>query len=276
MYFLEVVFGQSAAGGLRLAAANGLPGCRGAEDLFCFDLDLSMGDISGDCLGAARADSLRSLLAPLPEELEHSLAGLERNRAELEKLLERAGEGEITRIWYSEQPDEYCGLCWLLAQIRERMADRLPAVTAVKLPSLEVKGSALCHHTSWGEVDPAGFPAFAHMTEEITGVLSMGAAVKWRSLQGDGGSLRAVINGSLQTVPENFYDGFMEQELRRISGGVFSEAVLIGNVLGRYQLAIGDRWPALRVEKWIREGRLEAAAPGQPGESPIRRLLRKL
>ena len=71
-------------------------------------------------------------------------------------------------------------------------------------------------------------------------------------------------------MPENFYDSFLLRELERLPEE-FLEASLVGNVLGRYQLGVGDGWLALRIEAFCRQGLLEVVQDG-PG---IRRRLRQ-
>ena len=95
-------------------------------------------------------------------------------------------------------------------------------------------------------------------------------AGRWKELQRENAPLRVCLNGGLQSMPENFYDSFLLRELERLPEE-FLEASLVGNVLGRYQLGVGDGWLALRIEAFCREGLLEVAQDG-PG---IRRRLRQ-
>lgn len=56
----------------------------------------------------------------------------------------------------------------------------------------------------------------------------------------------------------------------------FPESHLIGNVIGRYQLGIGDAQIHQRVEKMISEGKLEPITQPEEGDIIYRRKLRKL
>jgi hypothetical protein len=66
-------------------------------------------------------------------------------------------------------------------------------------------------------------------------------ASHWAELQKENAPLRAVINGRLQSVPENFYDDFILREIA-LEKNEFHEANLIGRIFGKYQLGIGDGW----------------------------------
>lgn len=52
-------------------------------------------------------------------------------------------------------------------------------------------------------------------------------------------------------------------------------AVVIGNVLGKYQLGIGDVWISNRIDKMIENGMLEIVQGAPKGEMIYRRILRK-
>lgn len=56
--------------------------------------------------------------------------------------------------------------------------------------------------------------------------------------------------------PDTFYDAFILRELEA-QEDEFMEAMLIGKVLGKYSLGISDGLIALRIEQFIKEGKLE-------------------
>lgn len=64
-----------------------------------------------------------------------------------------------------------------------------------------------------------------------------------------------MLNGRLISVPESLYDSFILRELEN-QENEFKEIWLVGQVLGKHQLGIGDAWIALRIEKCIKDGRL--------------------
>lgn len=83
-----------------------------------------------------------------------------------------------------------------------------------------------------------------------------------------------MLNGQLVSVPETIYDDFIIREIAE-EGKEFHEAMIVGRVLGKYQLGIGDSWVALRIEEMIRTGKLEPVTE-LAEDSPIyHRVLKK-
>ena len=62
-----------------------------------------------------------------------------------------------------------------------------------------------------------------------------------------------MLNGRLVSVPETLYDGFITREIAA-AADEFHEANLIGRILGKYELGIGDAWVAHRIECMIKAG----------------------
>lgn len=313
---LEVVFGESAAGGLAVAQHCGEDDIGGAfgvcilsedgsdpspeeleearnraekeecirhqnavsiggnrDDIFCFSNDLSRGDISGNCVSENRLNYLEKFRPIFPDECDCYVENVKKAKKNLDILVERASAGEILRIWYSEQPVEYCGLCWLISELKNRMKN-LPRIRVIKQPNQVEKGNTICHYMGWGGVCPEEFHQFLSLEKEATPAFVTGAIIQWKKMQDQNAPLRAVINGTLQSVPEDFYDCFIKREIS-LAEHEFHEAHLIGNILGKYQLGIGDVWVAFRIEKMIEKGWLSPTTQPNPGDGIYRRMLKK-
>lgn len=258
----EVVFGRSAAGGLRY--------CGWPETVLSFDQDLSVGDISGDCLSRSRETSLSTLFQPLPEEAAAQRAAVRADAGTLQELLRRAASGEPIRIWYSGKPCDLCGLCWLLDRLGRQGE---PDLRVLRLPETVWKGNTLVHYFGWSEVAPEEFRDFLPLEEQLLPVAVRAAGTTWQQLQQENSVLRAVVNGRLVSVPAAFYDAFLQQGLTHMDRE-FREANLIGFLLGRYQLGLGDGWYALRVEQLLADGTLEVLS--QPDDRLYSRTLRRV
>lgn len=245
-----------------------------SKDVFCFCNDLSVGDISGDCLSEERVRYASDTYSLFPEECTAYLSDIQTAKITLDELIRRSSVGETIRIWYSEQPHEYCGMCWLISQLKKRMV-KLPRIAAIKLPNQVESGDTIIEYTGWGEVRPEKFHEFLPLQKEVTAAFAYAAALKWGQLQQQNTSLRAVINGTLLSVPEDFYDPFIKTEMDKMDNE-FNEAFLIGNVLGKYQLGIGDMWIALRIEKMMEDGILIPLTNPKQGCSSYRRMLKKI
>lgn len=99
-------------------------------------------------------------------------------------------------------------------------------------------------------------------------------ANRWKELQQENATLRAALNGQLVSVPESLYDSFILSELEK-QENEFKEAQLVGQVLGKYQLGIGDGWIALRIEQFIRDGLLIPITAPEPDAPIYHRTLQK-
>lgn len=218
------------------------------EDVYCFDLALSTGELSGNRLE--------------PQD-----------SAALTALLERYRTGEALRIWYSHQPDELCGLCWLMAQLKT--VGSRAAVSLVRLPEWEygAEGTVVTRN-DWGEAEPSAWGRALSRQEPVPPALLAACAGRWRQLQEENAPLRISLNGQLQSAPADLYDSFLLRELAA-QPEQFPMAALIGTVLGKYQLGISDGWLALRIEKLIRAGVLEIVQEAPQGALSYARILRK-
>ncbi len=100
------------------------------------------------------------------------------------------------------------------------------------------------------------------------------AASKWRQRE-ENAVLRAVINGRLFSVPEDFYDYFIRSEIEN-QNDEFQEGQLIGRILGKYQ-AWYQRWLAGDAyRKMIENGKLQIIT-NAPSDCPAyHRVIRKI
>lgn len=127
-------------------------------DVYGFSLLLSAGSIGGEDFWKDRRETLNRLYScfPSPEGDREWEELPDRGKAALAAILERAGRGEALRLWYSDFPEERCGLCWLLAQVGG--LSRHGDIFLVKLPDWEqgAEENTVLRHSSWGEVEPGG------------------------------------------------------------------------------------------------------------------------
>lgn len=246
-------------------------------DVCGFGLGLSVGDISEDVPGLIRQKILCELvhfplaLPGISEQIDHTM---EEARKNLPKILQRSSEGETVRLWYSGQPDELCGFLWLTAQL-DRLGDRCGPIRTVRLPSYGQRDDGtVVTWNGWGEVSPGEWSTFLPLEQPMPPVLRRAAAARWRALQEENAPLRALVNGQPVSVPAGFYDSFIRQALAEASAE-FHEAKLIGDIMGRFQLGIGDGWIANRIETMVSSGELEVVTPAPEDGPTYRRVLRK-
>lgn len=246
-----------------------------SADVFSFNLAWSVGSIGDSSIGAERLAALERLFSTYPENVGKPAAEELYQSAirSLEAIRKRAENGETLRVWYSNQPDEICGLYWLM-NLLESWKQSSIKVVLVKLPEWEVEGATIIRHNGWGEVEPGKWHNCLSLQKAVPEALLHAIASRWSELQKENASLRAVINGRLQSVPENFYDDFILREIV-LEKNQFHEANLIGRILGKYQLGIGDGWLALRIEEMVRAGKLEVVSFASEDGPNYHRILKK-
>ena len=130
-------------------------------------------------------------------------------------------------------------------------------------------------YSGWGEVEPYHLGRMALLGKQLPTNYLRGLANRWRELQQENSPLRAVINGKLVSVSETLYDTFILRELDE-QDDEFKEGILVGQVLGKNQLGIGDGWIALRVEQFIKDGLLIPVITPAPNSPIYRRILKKI
>ena len=246
-------------------------------DVYGFALYLSIGDISEEKPAEKRQNVLHDLFDIFPDTDDTEpvdLSLMQQAKNSLQEVLSHSAAGEPIRTWYSNQPDEACGLCWFMAQL-EALEQPYGDVFLVKLPETRQTEQGILRYTGCGELAPEEWMQYVPLQQQASPVFCQACAQKWHTLQRENAPLRAVLNGQLVSVPETIYDSFIRQVIAE-QEDIFHEAMVIGTILGRYQLGIGDAWIASRIEQMISDGLLEPVS--QPAkDSPVyHRLLRKI
>lgn len=255
---------------------NAIPLGGKREDLYCISLGMSMGEISEGMIGPQRRAVLEQAFSvwPMENATQQIDEKLRDAQTALTAVLERCSAGETVRVWYSHNPDELCGMYWLLAQLRP--LKQRGSIFLIKLPEWEYTGeNTITMRNGWGEIGPGEWGRYLSLQQEAQPAFLSLCAVKWSQLQEENAPLRVFLNGQLQSASEDIYDSFILREINA-QPEVFSESVVIGNVLGKYQLGIGDAWVALRIDKMICAGTLEVVEPAPADDLIYRQKLRKV
>jgi len=105
-------------------------------------------------------------------------------------------------------------------------------------------------------------------------VILQTCSAHWKQLVQENATLRAVVNGRLTSVSENFYDSFIRREIKKLPAK-FREGDLIGNVF-EYGFGISDTLIHSRIEQMIFSGELKIAAMPEDGRPAYCRLLGKI
>lgn len=249
---VEILFGDSEAGAMRIALKSGKLG----SDAVCLAFALEIGDIKKPVTGKYRAKLLCDLLYAeqwgADIEMKNELERLGSVYCgELDKLERYLKNGEPIRVWYDNAPYSVCGLLWLCGRLRG-LAKELE-MYVVKLPRTITRGETAVVRANWGEVHPREFAKLLPLQRRLKPAEIVLNAVNWDGLQSQNAPLRAVVNGSVMSVPANFYDFLIWKNL---GDKPVKEAVLIGKVLSEDNIGVGDWWYARRIDKFISQNRI--------------------
>ena len=217
-----------------------------AGDVLGLSLGLDMGDIR-EPLGEVRYQLQRQWY-----DGENEIADRDWGRnLEAAECLKACGPGDTIRIWADRTPHSACGLLHAASLLKDTKA----AVHVVFLPLWRETGDGktLVSYLGWGEVEPELFGHFLSREEPLPPLILWAMASRWRELQQENAPLRAVVNGQVRSVREDFYD---EMIRRHIPEGQTKIANIIGDVLGREKPGIGDVWLAERIRWMLSAGEL--------------------
>lgn len=277
---IEVLFGESEAGAMKVAKNTIITGkvdgptavwiagkkkplakencgwIEGrAEEVICLGFLLDVGDIREDAGSEYRKHLIYSMYVQGQWEKDEEMNGEimqlhDRYGTELERLRANLAEGEPIRIWYSDAPYSRCGFYHLCAGLQKYQNE----ISVVKLPEYKVRPDAsIVSYANWGEVAAEEFAGFLTYEQKLSKEEIRMNAILWKSLQEDNSPLRAVVNGKLVGVAEDFYDFLI---WKRITQKPIKEARLIGDILGHNQLGVGDWWYAKRIDYYIQTGKI--------------------
>jgi len=223
------------------------------EDVIALSFALDIGNIAVPVTEASRKDLIARILSSNPwGELHNMEDGIcsywDGCISDLNRLNLRAKAGEAVRIWYSDAPYSMCGFYNAIDQLEGYEC----RVLAIKLPTFMSCGEQETKSAvSWGEIAPGEFVNYLPLEAEIPVPVQKAICMEWKKLKQENAPLRVVLNGKLHSAESDFYDGFIRKEVPK---STFKVGQLVGSVLGRNQLGIGDWLIAQRIKKMVESG----------------------
>ncbi len=292
---IELAFGESSAGGLKVAKSmkkgdsisgvaaiiggtlkeqreakkpciwSGIARGSSPTDVEALTLALDIGDISDMNTGVnARKKILDELFADFPDVSEGIV---KTNQHALSRLQEAKATLEPVRMWVcAGNPEELCGLYFVC----HLLLDTQTPLSVVRVPEQIAKDNRIVSYRHIGEIVPEALGACTAYEEPISELRRCIYANTWIDLVHENAPLRAVINGSIIGVPEDFYDFALRANML---DGEFKVAQLIGKTLGQIS-GVGDRWLFLRIQVMLRSGELitvSEATEDHPYSGVVRR-----
>ncbi|MCT4632465.1 MAG: DUF1835 domain-containing protein [Firmicutes bacterium] len=221
-----------------------------SQDAVCIGFALDIGDISGEPCGVERHGVYKKLFGMYGVDEGECLDYFNRLKKDIDKLISYAEEGKSIRIWYNNAPYSLAGFYYVCHLLRNIDCE----IKSVCLPSvINESDNKLVNYIDWGEIRPGKFYEFLPYEKSLSQVEKKMYSSLWNELVDENAPLRAIVNGKLISVPEDFYDFII---INNIPEGDFRMARFIGTLLGHYRLGIGDSWYALRIEKMIKSGEI--------------------
>lgn len=216
-----------------------------SEEVVCLGYNLDIGDIQKDIDSQYRKNLIFSLLN-LDGILEEE-KGYVDSHMQMQQLKVHLEAGESIRIWYSDAPYSRCGLYHLCSILNQYENE----IHLVKLPEYVVHENTITSYKNWGEVAAEEFAGFLSDERIASKEEIRMYAILWIEMMEDNSPLRAMINGKMIGVPEDFYDFMI---FNRLTTKPIKECRLIGDIIGHSQVSIGDWWYAKRIQYFIETG----------------------
>lgn len=235
---------------MREARGGPIPGH--AADVLCLSLFLDVGDIAGPV--EKRMEVVRDWFLPVglgtaADAQSQGIAQWERCMDALSEFRRRAAY-EPVRVWVDDTPESQCGLRFVAEALMQ-----CPDVRIIQLPAWRMlDNGTVVSYNGWGEVSPMEFSIFLDRAVSLPQNVLRLYAGQWRQLQSENAPLRAMVNGNLMSVDEDFYDPLIR---RTMPDAPCRVAQLIGDIIGRHRPRIGDAWLARRIRVLLDTGVLE-------------------
>ncbi|HKM33808.1 MAG TPA: DUF3658 domain-containing protein [Lachnospiraceae bacterium] len=237
------------------------------NDVVHIGFSLDVGDISGEIDGNGRQSVFHKLWGRYDSDNKEQEKFFHSQRKDTEKLLSAAKDGVSIRIWKSNAPYSTCGFHFVCKLLRSIECN----ISVVSLPKYyPISENEIVEYSHWGEVDAGKFYQFLPIEKQLTQIEKRILGDHWHDLMVENEPLRAILNGKLTSVPENFYDFIITKNLPDHD---FIMARFIGKLLGEYSIGISDRWYAYRIDKMIDEKKLIVVENKDPSH-PYGKVLR--
>ena len=247
---IDVLFDEGEAESVKVAQHDKI---LNSKDVVCLGFMLDIGNIKESVEGVYRKELIYSMFNQGQwENSDEEQAELKETGSfyveELRRLKKYIDKGESIRIWYSDSPYSICGFYFLCSWMKRYDNP----IVVVKLSENRIDENRIVTYQHWGEVEDIAY--FLQYEKELSKEERRMYENLWNKLVEDNSPLRAIINGIAVGVPEDFYDFLIWKVL---TDKPIKQARVIGKILGHYPIGVGDWWYALRIEKFIFEGKIK-------------------
>lgn len=167
----------------------------------------------------------------------------------VERVKTAARDGEPVRIWWSDSAEETCGFYWAMTLLQHENAN----VTQIKIPNYMLIHGKVQLLSSTGSLEPELFPELLPLERTVSAAERSYYAKRWNELVLENAPLRAVINGTLCSVPEDFYDFVVRRALHDEPAPIVQ---VIAAALMEGPAGITNWWYEYRIQKLLAAGEI--------------------
>lgn len=200
---LEVLFTQNAKNSMKIAKRHNIKGTIGGspQDVVCIGFLLDIGNTSGEVDGIHRQEVFNNFFNYNNFDKKETEKFFNDQSKDIERLLIAARQGVPIRIWKSNLPFASCAFAFICDLLRHIDCK----ISVVSLPEyVVIPNNRMLSYSSWGEISPGEFHNFLSYEKELSKIEKIVQANLWKELKLENSPLRAVVNGKLISVPENF------------------------------------------------------------------------
>jgi len=240
-----------------------------SQDVVNIGFSLDIGDVSGVIDGNERQNVFHKMWRRFDFDNKEQEHFFQNQRKDMEYLLSAAKDGIPIRIWKSDAPYSACGFFFVCNILRDIDCN----ISVVSLPKYKpISENEIVEYSHWGEVEPGKFYQFLPLEKQLTQIEKRVVSDYWHDLMVENAPLRAIVNGRLISVSEDFYDFII---MKNLPDNDFIMARFIGKLLGEYSLGVSDSWYALRIDKMVEENKL-IVVENRDHSHPYGKILRRI
>ncbi len=226
----HVVFGETAEKKLEIALSPSPDSVIGLND------DLMAGPLAEDAFGpdvpVQRLRWWQTLSTG--EDESHYVTGMTSNWQKFWTKILRLGAQDSLTVWVADNPTEYCGMLAVLAILSPQVPVAVIPVTSAysaKFNNLHEKWTI---KATGHDVRVDHYQALWDYAKPITASERERLQMNWRRLVQDHGEMRALVDGTVLTVPIDIWDHFIIRQAEKL--GITHVTVpavrLVGECLG--------------------------------------------
>lgn len=219
------------------------------NDIYCFGMDENLGPIAGNWTDnrfvylTKMHNAWELMYERLHDYYEYMYTPfrqrIDKAEADTVKVMELLEKGEDMRIWMGNMPHAICALAYLCYTAR-KSASKMYIVYCPVEPAFNKHGI-----TSWANLNIDQRMPYADCMDEFSLDDRCTYGDLWQILKEENSNLRIIKNGSLISVPDDYFDPMIKEIMDK---GYKSATELLGNLENQLPEYIPHDWLYYRID----------------------------